>query len=62
MEGVDKDWIFANEKTELSYPNLEPGKYSLKVADINQAGNLNPNYASLKFHISSPWWLSLIHI
>ena len=58
MEGVDKDWIFANEKTELSYPNLEPGKYNLKVADINQAGNLNPNYASLKFHISSPWWAS----
>ncbi len=60
MEGVDKNWVFAGEKTELSYPNLAPGNYTLKVCDVNEIGDRNPNYSSLEFNIASAWWASTL--
>jgi len=58
LNGVDNDWVFANNRTELSYPNLSPGTYTLQVTNLNQSGERNPQMASLVFVIDPPWWLS----
>jgi len=58
LDGVDDDWVFANNRTELSYPNLSPGKYTLHVSNLNQSGERNPQTASLIFIIAPPWWQS----
>ena len=60
MEGVDRDWVFGGERSTLSYPNLDPGEYELKIAEINSSGKLNPNYSSLVVHIASPWYASTL--
>jgi hypothetical protein len=58
MEGVDNDWVFASTRTEVNYPNLSPGTYTLYVANVNEAGVRSPHPAVLTFHISPPWWNS----
>ena len=35
LEGLDKNWI-KTKQTELYYTNLDPGKYTLHVASINE--------------------------
>lgn len=56
LEGIDADWVFADRKTEVSYPNLTPGSYVLYVANVNENGDKNPNPAQLTIIISPPWW------
>ncbi|MFN8349704.1 MAG: ATP-binding protein [Spirosomataceae bacterium] len=58
MEGVDADWVFGGQKTEVSYPNLSPGTYTLYVANVNEAGDRNALPAVITFEISPPWWRS----
>lgn len=60
MEGVDADWVFGGQRTEVSYPNLSPGTYTLSVANINEAGDRNPHPAVITFEISPPWWRSWV--
>jgi len=60
LEGIDKDWVFANHRTELNYPNLDPGRYTLRVANVNQSGLRNPNPTSLQVVIAPPWWRSSV--
>jgi signal transduction histidine kinase/DNA-binding response OmpR family regulator/sugar lactone lactonase YvrE len=63
MEGVDADWVFAGEKTEVSYPNLSAGTYTLYVANVNEAGDRNPNPAVMTVVIAAPWyrtWLAYL--
>lgn len=58
MDGIDHDWVFANNRTELSYPNLVPGNYTLRITNLNQNGDRNPQHATLTFVITPPWWQS----
>ncbi|OWY22388.1 hypothetical protein C7N43_09435 [Sphingobacteriales bacterium UPWRP_1] len=60
LDGIDKDWVFANHNAELSYPNLAPGHYTLQVANVNQSGLRNPHPATLQVVITPPWWRSRV--
>ena len=58
MDGVDEEWVFANTRNEVSYPNLQPGTYTLHVSNSNENGDWNPKEAVITFIVSPPWWAS----
>ncbi|MEI6524248.1 MAG: two-component regulator propeller domain-containing protein, partial [Bacteroidota bacterium] len=58
MEGVDKDWIFSNNRRFTSYVNLKPGNYQFRVKACNSDGVWNEKGTSIYLNISPPWWLT----
>jgi signal transduction histidine kinase/DNA-binding response OmpR family regulator len=57
LEGFDKQWIYADAfHRELTYTNLEPGKYILRVKGSNNDGVWNEAGVSLEINIHAPWW------
>ena len=58
LEGVDKNWVDAGTKHEAGYTNLSPGKYNFYVSGCNSAGIWSNHFATLRFIITPPWWLT----
>jgi signal transduction histidine kinase/DNA-binding response OmpR family regulator/streptogramin lyase len=56
MEGFINDWIYLGTKHDVSFTNLNPGKYVFRVKGSNSAGVWNEQGASLKIIILPPWW------
>ena len=56
LEGYDQDYRtdFANQ--EVSYPNLDPGDYSLHVKGFNADGVVGENELRLNIYIKNPFW------
>lgn len=57
LEGFDKEWIPATSH-QISYTNLNPGKYTLVVREMNP-GAASPHEVSLLIQISSPYYATL---
>lgn len=56
MEGLYEDWINIGDKRNISFTNLEPGKYNLRVKFAN-VEDISPNSeASILLIIFPPWW------
>lgn len=59
LEGFDKDWHHVPlAEAFLSYPNLDYGTYTLKVASYNDAGTIDNDKLELKITIATPWYLT----
>jgi signal transduction histidine kinase/ligand-binding sensor domain-containing protein len=58
LVGFDKDWVFLGDKREVTYTNLDPGSYVLRVRASNNDGVWNKNGASLEIYISPPLWMT----
>jgi len=56
MEGFDKDWVFAGNKREATYTNLDPGKYVFRVQASNNDGYWNTKGTSISLVIYPPFW------
>lgn len=57
LEGFDKEWIRANDHA-VTYTNIPPGTYTLKVREVN-TGNFRGNHqAQLGITIRPPWYAS----
>ena len=56
LEGFDKEWINSGSRRFITYTNLNPGDYKLKVKSTNSDGIWNNNTAELKIIIMPPWW------
>jgi signal transduction histidine kinase len=56
MEGFDKDWIYCGTKREVTYTNLDPGKYIFRVKASNNDGVWNNKGDYIKITIRPPWW------
>jgi hypothetical protein len=57
LEGFDDNWITADDKlNRITYTNLSPGEYTLKVRASNNDGYWNDNGANLKIIILPPFW------
>lgn len=59
LEGFDPEWTFTTDN-KLSYTNLAPGSYTLKVKAINEDGVTEGNTAQLKITIAPPFYKSWI--
>lgn len=54
LNGYDENWLKLSNNQNISYNNIPPGKYTLKVRYKN-----NPSVSSvLDIHILAPWYLS----
>ena len=57
LEGFDKSWTYTDATHRLiTYTNLDPGEYTLKVNGSNNDGVWGKKYTSLKIIIDPPWW------
>lgn len=57
LVGFDKHWIRTDAShREITYTNLDPGKYTLRVKGSNNDGVWNEAGTSLKIIIRPPWW------
>ena len=56
LEGFDEEWIEAGSRNTVTYTNLDPGDYVLRVQGSNNDGAWNEAGASLALNISTPPW------
>ncbi len=57
LEGFDNHWIHTSAKARtITYTNLDPGEYVLRVKGSNNDGVWNEAGTSLKIIIHPPWW------
>lgn len=57
LEGFNTEWLTA-DANKLTYTNLAPGKYTLKVKAINSDGFSNHETSELRIVIMPPFWAS----
>lgn len=55
LDGLDKDWNIPTERTEVSYGNLNPGRYVFRVKAVSGDGEMSDE-ASYSFTVKPPWW------
>ena len=56
LEGFDEHWNYAGNKHEVTYTNLNPGRYTFRVKGSNNDGIWNEEGATLLITILPPWW------
>ncbi|WP_042273543.1 ligand-binding sensor domain-containing protein [[Clostridium] dakarense] len=55
LSGLDKDWIFSENRNIASYTNLDPGKYTFEVVGRNSSGKWS-SPSSINIEIEKPLW------
>ncbi|MBX7221957.1 MAG: protein kinase [Blastocatellia bacterium] len=56
LEGLDDQWVYCGTRRFVSYTNLDPGSYILRVKGSNNDGIWNQAGTSLKIEILPPPW------
>jgi len=56
LDGFDKEWNYMGNKREVTYTNLDPGMYILRIKASNNDGLWNEEGTSLKIIITPPFW------
>jgi signal transduction histidine kinase/CheY-like chemotaxis protein/streptogramin lyase len=56
LEGFDKDWQYVGIKRDVTYTNLNPGKYIFKLQAANADGVWSDEEVELAIFISPPYW------
>ncbi|GEM_PF-6394221 len=56
LEGFDRTWIDNGNERVITYANLAPGNYTLRVKATNNDGIWNEQGASLEITIIPPFW------
>ncbi|MBU3103829.1 ligand-binding sensor domain-containing protein [Clostridium gasigenes] len=55
LRGLDKEWIFSENRNYASYTNLAPGSYEFFVKGRNSSGEWS-DAVSIKIKINNPFW------
>ncbi len=56
LEGLDNDWIPADNVLSARYTNLPPGNYTFRVKSMNTAGIFSRNITSIDIVIRPAFW------
>ena len=56
LQGIDKDWIYAETNRDANYTNLSPGDYTFRVKASNNDGIWNEQPTTIRIHITPPFW------
>jgi signal transduction histidine kinase/ligand-binding sensor domain-containing protein len=56
LEGFETNWRYLGSAREVTYTNLDPGTYILKVLASNNDGLWNDKPATLTIVVLPPWW------
>ena len=66
MEGLEADWNDAGSRNFITFANLQPGEYTLRVRSVNRDGICCASPAALTIKITPPfwktWWFYLLEI
>jgi ligand-binding sensor domain-containing protein/serine phosphatase RsbU (regulator of sigma subunit) len=60
LEGFNENWIQLGNNHNVTFTNLSPGEYTLKVAGSNNDGIWNTEGVSLAIEVLPPWWRTRI--
>lgn len=64
LEGVDKDWVYSNNRNYASYTNVKSGKYLFKVKGRNSCGMWSEP-TEVTINVKNPpwrsWWAYIIY-
>ncbi|MCG8455853.1 MAG: hypothetical protein MI919_06185, partial [Holophagales bacterium] len=58
LEGLDEDWIDYGSLRRVTFTNLDPGQYVLKVRGTNNDGVWSPEGAQVAITVLAPPWRS----
>ena len=58
LEGFDKDWNYVRLRRSVTYTNLDPGHYILKVKGYNNDGEWSSKMLALELDILPPFWMT----
>ncbi len=58
LEGFNQSWVDNENEQLISFANLDPGSYILRVKASNNDGIWNEQGASLAINVSPPYWLT----
>ncbi|MCX6319427.1 MAG: triple tyrosine motif-containing protein [Bacteroidetes bacterium] len=56
LEGLDKDWKFADKTNEAIYSYLPPGNYKFRMRSVDQEGNELEETIPILIRINPPFW------
>lgn len=56
LEGFDVQWNYIGNQRKITFTNLDPGNYVLRVIAANADGIWNEHGASLEIIVVPPWW------
>lgn len=56
LNGADKEWVMAGNRTYANYTNLQPGKYLFRLQSANSSGIWSNEITSLQIIITPAWW------
>jgi signal transduction histidine kinase/ligand-binding sensor domain-containing protein/DNA-binding response OmpR family regulator len=56
LEGFEKEWVYCGSRQEVSYSNLDPGTFLLRVKGSNHAGLWNEEGTSLVVIVEPAFW------
>lgn len=56
LEGFNENWIQLGNNNKVTFTNLSPGDYNLRVIGSNNDGLWNEEGASLLITVTPPWW------
>jgi len=59
LEGFNNKWVEYGNKHDLTFTNLDPKSYVLKIKGSNNEGLWNEQETSLKINIKPPWWKTM---
>ena len=57
LDGLDENWIELGNRHQITFTNLAPGSYNLKVKGSNSDGVWNEAGISLPIFVSAPPWM-----
>lgn len=58
LDGFNNEWHYINSNREISYTNLDPGSYTLRIKAANNDGLWNESGLVIKLNILPPWYRS----
>jgi serine phosphatase RsbU (regulator of sigma subunit)/streptogramin lyase len=56
LEGFNENWIQLGNNRTVTFTNLSPGDYNLRVIGSNNDGIWNEEGATLFIEVTPPWW------
>jgi signal transduction histidine kinase/ligand-binding sensor domain-containing protein/CheY-like chemotaxis protein len=65
LDGFDEQWVDLGTRRRISYTNLDPGDYTLRVKGANNDGVWNEEGLALKISVAPPvwrtWWAYILY-
>lgn len=56
LDGFDPQWNYIGNKHEITYTNLDPGRYTLRIKGANNDGVWNEIGTSVEIIVTPPFW------